>query len=278
MDPMKVLRMLWHYKVVFLPVLLVTLSAAVYVFQFGPRYYQSTVSYALVNPKLPSEKELDSNPQLSALNSDNPFLRSSDPALITEVLVARLSSNDMSTTLKNGGLSTDYSVVRGVNGNGFVVAISAISNSVESATATTKTLGRAFEDNLRSMQKVNGADDKFLFTSFVVNPGDKALEQFSSRLRSSIMVLLGGVVLMFGAVSLARSLENRRGRRRSDTEPDSAAPDDSFPSRVPGIASTVTPPHSAGIPADDQNPAELQVPRVRERTRKLRSMEEDRVH
>lgn len=277
MDPMKVFRMLWQYKVAFLPILLVTLCAAVYVFQFGPRYYQSTVSYALVNPKLPSEKELDSNPQLSALNSDNPFLRSSDPALITEVLIARLSSNDMSTTLKNGGLSTDYSVVRGVNGNGFVVSISAISNSVESATATTKTLGRAFEENLRSMQKVNGADDKFLFTSFIVNPGDKALEQFSSRLRSSIMVLLGGFVLMFGAVSLARSLENRRGRRRSATEAGSDAPDGSFPGGVRGSLSSMTPPHSAGIPADDENPAELQIPRVRERS-KLRSMQEDRVH
>ncbi|MDR7160367.1 chain-length determining protein [Arthrobacter sp. BE255] len=220
MDPLTVLRTMWHHKAAVIPVMVITLLAAAYVFQFGPRYYQSTLSYALVNPKLPTEKDIDAHPELSALNSDNPFLRSSDPALITEVLIARLNSKDMGKTLEDSGLSSDYSVARGINGNGFVVTIAGTGDSEALAYETTKALGKVFEENLRAVQKVNGAEDRFLFTAFVVNPSDKATEQFSSRLRSVIMVLLGGAVLMFGAVSLARSVETMRSRRSSGLHSD----------------------------------------------------------
>ena len=49
----------------------------------------------------------------------------------------------------------------------------------------------------------------------MVAPPDKATEQFSSRLRSLIAVFLAGVVLMFGAVSIAHSVSVSRTRRRS---------------------------------------------------------------
>ncbi|MEV4988867.1 chain-length determining protein [Pseudarthrobacter sp. LMD1-1-1.1] len=212
MDPLTVMRTIWRYKTFILPAMLVTLIAVVYVFQFGPRYFESNMSYAMVNPKLPTDKELDEQPQLSTLNKDNPFLRSSDPSLITEVVIARLDSSAVAESLKSKGLSADYTVNKGINGNGFVVTITGHGESEEQALATTRALGTTLEEELKTVQKINGADDRFLFTALIINAPDQATEQFSSRLRSVIMVLLGGAVLTFGAVSLARSLEARRDR------------------------------------------------------------------
>jgi len=253
MDPLTVLRTVWHHKMVVIPVMLITLLAAAYVFQFGPRNYESTLSYALVNPKLPTEKEIDTHPELGALNSDNPFLRSSDPALITEVLIARLNSKEMGKTLEDSGLSSDYSVARGLNGNGFVVTIAGTSDSESLAYETTKALGKVFEENLRAVQKVNGAEDRFLFTAFVVNPSDKATEQFSSRLRSVIMVLLGGAVLMFGAVSLARSLETMRSRRVSAVSADQLLQPNADPTKAAGAT-------AGGATAGNIDPAPMPSP------------------
>ena len=66
------------------------------------------------------------------------------------------------------------------------------------------------QQDLKQIQTVNGAADRFLFTTVVVTPPDNAIEQFSSRLRSLIVVVVGGLVLTFGAVSAARALETAR--------------------------------------------------------------------
>lgn len=220
MDPMAVIRAMWLHKVFVLPVLLLTAVAAGYVFQFGPRYYEASTSYAIVNPRLPSDRELLQDASLANLNRDNPFLRSSDQALISEVLIARLTGNAVSEGLQAKGLSTDYTVNKGINGNGFVVSITGSADSEDLAIKTVAALGNDLEGNLRDLQKVNNADDRFLFTALTVTPLGKATEQFSSRLRSVVMVVLGGAVLMFAAVSMARSAAwMRRNQNRKKKQP-----------------------------------------------------------
>lgn len=226
MDPLAVIRTVWHHKIFVLPSLAVTLIAVIYVFQFGPRYFETSMSYALINPTLPTDRELLIHPEIENLNRDNPFLRASDASLITEVLIARLNSSATSDALGASGLSRDYEVGKGINGNGFVVSIAGNGESEEQASATTEALGIALQVELMKIQKVNGADDRFLFTALVVNAPNEPTEQFSSRLRSVIMVFLGGAVLTFGAVSIARAREASRLRKQevkpleADHDPD----------------------------------------------------------
>jgi hypothetical protein len=214
MDPVAVIKTMWRFKSLVFPVLLITMIAAVYVFQFGPRYFESSASYALVNPRIPTDKELAANPDLEKVTKTNPFLRSPDPGLITEVVIARLNASAVPETLNAEGLNPDYTVSKGINGNGFMVTITGNGDSEQQALATTRALGGMLQAELSSVQKVNGADDGSLFTALSITPLDKATEQFSSRLRSVVMVLIGGIVMIFGAVSAARSLEAMRSRRR----------------------------------------------------------------
>jgi hypothetical protein len=190
----------------------------VYVFGYGPRTYQANVSYAIVAPTVPSEGDVQKAPDLAKLNKNNPYLRSTDPSLVTDVLIAKLSAPTTADALTARGLSPKYLVGKGSDGSGFVVTVTGIASSADEATRTTNALGDMLVSKLRSMQKVYGADDRYLFTPLVVTPTSTPQEQYSSRLRAVIVVVLAGGILAFGAVSAGRSFatlrESRRTRRR----------------------------------------------------------------
>lgn len=213
MDPIAVLKTLWHHKVFVLPVLFLTAFAAVYMYSYAPRSYEALTTYAIVNPKIPSSQEIEKDPALGELNTDNPYLRSADSSLITQVITTRLNDAATSEALKKAGLATDYKVER--PSAAFLVEISAVSDSEVIALDTVRALGTRLEQELHTIQTVNGASEQYLFTSLVVAVPDKATEQFSSRLRSLIVVVVAGLVLTLGAVSVARSVETARERTRT---------------------------------------------------------------
>ncbi|MDQ0894279.1 chain-length determining protein [Agromyces ramosus] len=213
MDPTAVLKSLWRYRWYVLPAVLITIGVALYVFMLGPRAYESTISYALVNPDVPTEADIERDPGLAQLNGDNPYLRSTDPNLVANVVITRLNAPATGEYLEDVGLSSDYEVSPGVGGSGFIVQITGVGSSRAQSLATSRTLGEMFESELQTIQTVNGADERFLFTSIVVAQPDRATEQFASRLRSVIVVLIGGVILVFGAVSIGRGVDAVRARR-----------------------------------------------------------------
>ncbi len=256
MDPLAVLKTMWHHKLIVLPVLLITLIAGVYVFQFAPRSYQTTMTYALINPSPPSQADIEKKPDLGKLNSNNPYLRSSDPSLIVQVVITRLSDGSTGDQLAKEGLGSDYTVSRGVGGqNGFLIDITGIGSSPEASNVLVRKLGAYLEQDLSEIQKVNGADSAYLYTPLVVAPPDKPVEQFSSRLRSLIVVLLGGIVLMFAAVSFARALDAARMRKSEVSRPGRDDPeyfhdmDESVGSAAPSpghdVSSVLDAPHRA---------------------------------
>jgi hypothetical protein len=218
-DPIAVLRTVWLHRIVALPIIVLTVLAAVYVYQFAPRSYESSSTYAMINPDIPSEHDVLKNPQLGNLNPKNPYLRSSDPSLIVQVLLTKLNDSSTADLLTSQGLSDEYTVSRGVGGiNGFLVDITGEGETPAKSIATTQALGHILQKYLYDAQKVNGADDAYLFSSLVVATPDKATEQFSSRLRALIVVFLAGVVMMFGAVSIARSMAANKDRRKLLTD------------------------------------------------------------
>jgi hypothetical protein len=214
MDPIAVFRTIWQHRIVAVPIVVLTALAAIYVYQFAPRSYQSSSTYAMINPDIPSQLDVLKNPQLGNLNPKNPYLRSSDPSLIVQVLLTKMNDSSTADLLEEQGLGGEYTVSRGVGGiNGFLVDITGEGETPERSIALTQALGKMLQEYLYDAQKINGADDAYLFSSIVVATPDKAAEQFSSRLRALIVVFLGGVVMMFGAVSVARSMAVAKEKR-----------------------------------------------------------------
>ncbi|NQX06697.1 chain-length determining protein [Rathayibacter sp. VKM Ac-2856] len=214
MDPVSVLRTLWRHRLLAGVVLVLTVAAMAYVLVLSPRTYASTATYALVNPKLPTTAELEADPAVAALNSDNPYLRSSDNSLAAQVLVTVLNSDETAEALAAQGLSTQFAVERSAwSGQGLLLSVTADAPTADGSLATTTALGDRLVDTLRGIQTVNGADDRYLFTALEVQTPGKAVEQISDRLRAVIMVAVGGIVLLFGAISIARAVEGRRSAR-----------------------------------------------------------------
>ncbi|WP_147793554.1 hypothetical protein [Cellulomonas sp. Y8] len=246
MDPTDVLRTLWQQRWYVLPAVLLALAAAAYVYGFAPRSYEVTSTYALVNPAVPTAEELERDPALAALNADNPYLRSADTNLITDALIARLGAASTVKQLQADGVGTDYGVGPGVGGNGFVVDITGVGPTPGAAIATTAAVGTVLEAELDDLQRVNGADDRYLFTPLLLAPPDDATEQFSSRLRAVIVVLLGGAVLVFAAASLGRWRTGVRARR---TEARAAADEGAGRAGDPGAAARAGAVGAAGAAA-----------------------------
>jgi hypothetical protein len=215
MDPLAVIRTIWRMKWFAFPAIILTVAAAVAVYFYGPRTYESTISYALVNPKIPTEAELELNPSLVDLNADNPYLRSSDPNLVANVVITRLNAPGTQEELKRQGLGTEFLATPGAGGGGLIVSITASGETEAQSLATIRELGTLFEESLHSVQTINGADERFLFTPIVVAEPDRATEKLSSRVRTVIMVSLAGVILIFGSISLGTWVESSRKAHRA---------------------------------------------------------------
>lgn len=224
MDPISVLRVLWNHRLIAFSVLALTAAAGAYVFFFSARSFESVAVYALVNPQVPTAIQIERDPTLSELNSDNPYLRSSDTSLAAQVLVSKLSADDVADTLKARGLSTEYAVTRAEwSGQGLVLTVTADAETPAGSIATTKALSRMLVDQLRAIQTINGADERYLYTTLEVQAPDRAKEQISNRMRALIIVGVGGFVLLFGAVSIARSIDTARELKRATAAAAAAA-------------------------------------------------------
>lgn len=214
MDPLTMLNTLWRHKWVVSPIVLVTLLACAYMFLFAPRTYEATVTYALTAPDVPSSFQLEHDAELAKLNANNPYLRSSDSSLLTQVVIAKLSDPAYVEKLKSSGFTTEFKIAPVASLGMGLVSISANAESESQSESTARLIGDQFSATLRDVQKVNGADDRYLFTPILVRGPGPAQELFSNRLRSAIMVGIAGAVVLFGAVSMAQSLVIRRQRRR----------------------------------------------------------------
>lgn len=217
MEPLSVFRTIWRQRWLAIPAIILTVVAAGLVTLYGPREYEASISYAIVDPQQPTQDEIELNPALKLLNSDNPYLRSSDPNLIANVLITRLNAERTQDEMKRRGLSPSYEAAPG-QGQGLIVTITASAESPRTSITTVETLGGILQTDLRTIQKVNGADDRYLFTSIVIDRPYKATEKLSSRLRTVIIVAIAGVIFVFGAVSLGNAIERGRRRRRERIE------------------------------------------------------------
>jgi len=230
MNPISVLKTLWTYKLITLPLVVLIGAACAYAMLYGPRSYESSASYVLITPGMPSESDMERDPSL-AQKADNPYLRAVDPSLAAQVVVARLGASEISESLATAGLSPDYAVLPASEfGSGQIIRVSASADDPENAVATATRLGEMLVSELQSIQVVNGGDPMYYLTAqAITNPGP-AMERVSSRLRSVAMIGIAGIVLLFAATSVTRALDERRrhrwdllphrGSRDGDLEPE----------------------------------------------------------
>ena len=94
MDLLQISRKIWRYRIVTLPVIVLTLLGAFYVIAIKAPVYKASSSYVLINPPPPpTAEEIARNPALGRINPDNPYTRFSDQSVIVSLLSSSLSND-----------------------------------------------------------------------------------------------------------------------------------------------------------------------------------------
>ena len=88
------------------------LMMAGYVLFFGPHIYESSATYVVVDPDLPTDREMELDKRLAKLNSDNPYIRATESGLIVKVVITKMSAQSTQLDIEAAGHSTDYTVAQ----------------------------------------------------------------------------------------------------------------------------------------------------------------------
>jgi hypothetical protein len=214
---------LWKYRLFTLPIFVLVLAGAVYVYAVKAPTYESVATYILVNPPSPpSDAEIAADPALGKIHSDNPYLRFSDQTVVVQILASRLNSDEARASLAKQGADPRYLAAPSPE-FGFSAPILQVTGTATTPAGAIKTanmVGLAASRELDRMQKVRGVDPKYrVKVETVVAAHDAALKA-SGKMRSLVAVFALGMILMFITISVLDAVNAIRGQWRSDTSLD----------------------------------------------------------
>jgi hypothetical protein len=258
MDLLTIARKFWRYKLLTIPVVLLTLCGAAYVLAVKEPVYETSSSYIMINPPLPpTEEDIARNPALGRINADNPLARFSDETVIVEVLASSMANKSTEQALLKAGADPRYKVAS-ASALGFsspILKVTAQGPSPEVAVRSAELVGKAVTRELERMQKAEGVDPRYWIKSQQVDAPDGAELRASGQLRMLVGVLAFGAVLLFIVISVADALATLRRERHGPVAPaglgGNGEPWPAYDNRVNGL--------SALEPADwseyDEEPA-----------------------
>jgi hypothetical protein len=221
MDLLSIVRKIWRYKLVTLPVLLLTLCGAIYVAAVKDPVYEASSSFVLINPPAPpTAEDIARDPALGRIDSDNPYTRFSDQSVVVEVLASSITSPSAMRTLEKAGADPRYTVAP-ASEFGYsspLVQITAQGWTPEAAMRSAKLVTDAVTRELERMQQAEGVNPEYRIRARQLDAPDSAELRASGQLRMLVAVLALGAVLLFVVVSAAdalAALRAERGRRSS---------------------------------------------------------------
>lgn len=228
MDVLGIVRALkrhWRWTV---PIAVLVIVVAGYVYVSTPTSYEATASYVLFPPPAaPTPDEIKENPLLGFVKAENPYTRM-DQAVVAELVAKRVTNETNRKHLVAEGADPGYDVVTGgLYGISSPTAdMQGTGATPEEAIATARLVGKDFTENLHGLQQAQGTDDAYMVRAVEVDPPTSASQKVSSRLRSMLAVLALGAVVLFVVVSIGEAFENVRrervARRSQFVLPDSA--------------------------------------------------------
>jgi hypothetical protein len=216
-DLLLIVRKIWRYRLVTLPVIALTLVGAFYVIAVKAPEYKVSSSYVLINPPLPpTPDEIARNPALGRINSNNPYTRFSDQSVIVSLLSSSLSNDAARQQLLNQGADPRYTVSPDLQlgYSSLVVQIEGVGSTPEGAVRTAQLVGAALGRELDRIQASQGVDPRYRIRTQQIVAPDSPTQQVSGKLRPLVGVVAIGAILLLLAVSGAEALETLRAEWR----------------------------------------------------------------
>jgi hypothetical protein len=206
MNLLSITRKIWRYKLLTLPVVIVTICGAAYVAVVKKPVYEAKSSFALLAPPAPpGAADIARDPALGRIKSDNPYTRFGDQQVIIEVLANTISDPAARRALVRAGADPRYTVKPSSDFGltSTVAQVTAAGWSPEAAIKSARIVDNAITGELDRMQAAKGVDSDYRIKALQVVPPDHAQLSASGKLRTLVGVLVLGAVLMFIVISVA---------------------------------------------------------------------------
>jgi hypothetical protein len=216
MDLVAIAQSVWRFKLATIPVILLAFVGVVYMGALKPATYQADASYILMAPPTPpTADQIQKDPALGRINTNNPYLRFGDLSVVVDLLTQSMATDAARQMLVNQGADPRYTLAPSADfgASAPIIQISGVGSSAYSAIRSAQLVSKATIKMLYDLQRAQGTNSAYMITTLAVSTPTTALLQVSSKLRSVIAVLALGAILLFVVVSTMSGLAARRASR-----------------------------------------------------------------
>jgi uncharacterized protein involved in exopolysaccharide biosynthesis len=219
-DLISIFQAVWRRKLIASAIILVTLAGAFYVLKVKPAVYQASSSFLLVNPPAgPTAAQAALDPKLAKIDPNNSFANFGNLDLVADVVIDLVTAPSAQQSLVQAGADPRYQVALA---NDFdsppIIEITGIGVSAQEAIRSADLVTTAAINDLYQMQKSQGINKYYLIKSVQVVQPREAQKTESGKLRTLIVILALGVLVLFLAISTMDAIEKRRTDRRSNAD------------------------------------------------------------
>jgi hypothetical protein len=208
---------LWRHKWATIPVIVLTVLAMGYVLVGRSSTYSSKAYVLLENAPAVTQTV---NKDGALPTGYNPLASLQNLVQVADVLSQMVTAPAEETKLVNEGAAPGYEVS---SDNSLetppVVDIVGVGNSPQQAINSAQLVATDIEAQLYSLQTSQNVSKTFLITSVEYVKPTFAAKSASSHLRSAIVVLVAGLLVLLVAISVSQSIEERRGTRKRQSQP-----------------------------------------------------------
>jgi hypothetical protein len=217
MDLVAIMQSIWRWKLVTIPVLLLTIAGIAYEGVLKPATYSAQASYILLAPPAPpTADQVAKDPALAKVNTNNPYLRFGDLSIVVSLLAQTMTTQSEQQAIVRQGGDPRYTVgLSDAYATGApIVQIQGIGDSPTAAIRTVQIVGAATKQMLYTLQAAQGTNSTYMITTLPISTPATATPQVSSKLRTVIAVFVAGMILLFMAISTMSGLAERRAKKR----------------------------------------------------------------
>lgn len=224
MEILRLWRLLRDHWIAALAVVVLTAAGMAGAAAVTPTTYTAPASYALLfPPRPPTPQDAVENPKLRRLVVSNPLLNFDSKGTATEVLAARMQSDDVRGRLREAGLDGDYEVAvrtTGVVGSGSpILTLTARDTTRARVLDGARALDRQLRAELRGLQGAAVRHPAYLVRPAVMQAPGRVDTAPLSRIRVLVAVFAAGLLILITLLSIldARELSgSRRGAAHAE--------------------------------------------------------------
>jgi capsular polysaccharide biosynthesis protein len=206
MDLLMIISKIWKYKLVTIPLIVLTVLGLFYELEIKPPIYQASANVLLVSP-----------PGTTGININNPFVNNNDNYLtdLANVMVSLVASASSQHALVNSGADPRYQVIQTSDTSVLpIIQITGVGSSAEKAILSANLVAGAIKENLAQVQKARHVPNRDMITADEIVPPANAESSLSGKLRTMIAILGLGFLLLLVVISASEGRERRRAEAR----------------------------------------------------------------